>query len=249
MQFNSYCRKKVYAGIIMKDESIKTANDILLVETDVDSSRPLNETTIATAHHVFVTLGENWVKMKGVSHKKIDFDITQTLLDSESIYGVTSNKIHLVVKSNDSEGQPIPANAFKPTFDYIDQDGLRIFKIHVDFFEDYSPLIKHCELDSSVMFLNSDGSHSDEVKRITENGNILDFASPFKFTSLRNEFILNDHRIVFDYDYTCHISLPRRQVPGEDECQPIARDPCQSAGCVKVRLVNSHWLRTVEAVL
>ena len=247
MQFNSNCRKKVYAGIIMKDESIKTANDILLVETDVDSDRPLNETTIATAHHVFVTLGD--FKTEVSSNKMIDFDITQTLLDSESIYGVRTNKIHLVVKSNDSEGQPISSNAFKPTFDYIDQDGRRTFKIHVDFFEDYSPSIKHCDLDASVMFLNSDGSHSDEVKRRTENGNILDFANPFIFTSMRNEFIFNDHRIVFVYDYTCHINFLPRQVRGDDQCQPTARDPCQTAGCVKVRLDHAHWSRTLETLL
>ena len=242
--FSQICFDRELAGIVMRDQARQTTNQIRLVRTDDD-------TTIATIPHAFETLA----KVRSLSKHMIDFDFTKTLAASSKV-GQT-NKIHLEVVSSDGDGHSIPAVAFKPTFDYIDPDGRRVIKIHVDYFEDYAPVIKFCDLDSSVEFLNSDGSYSDQVKRkVNEAGKITTAISPVKITSMKNEFIFKNHQIEFDYDPLCHIKLPRTRRNGE--CLPTERDPCHSAGCVKVvpwsraylqdhgntirsRVGHSHW--------
>ena len=239
------CGNRRLAGIVLKDQSRQTTNQIRMVKTDDD-------TTISTIPHAFATLGQ----VRTSSKHMVDFDLSKTLTASSK--RLQTNKIHLEVLSSDEDGHSIPAVAFKPTFDYIDPDGRRIIKIHVDYFEDYAPVIKFCDLDSSVEFLNSDGSYSDQVKRkVNEEGKITDAVSPVKITSMKNEFIFQDHQIEFDYDPLCHINLP--QTPRHGECLPTERDPCHSAGCVKVvpwsrryledhgntvrsRVEHSHWL-------
>ena len=217
------CTNSRLAGIVMKDQSRRTTNQIRMVKTD-------DNTTIATIPHAFPTLGD----VRRSSQKMFDFDLTPTLTDSSK--GLQTNKIHLEVVSSDEKGHSIPAIAFKPTFDYIDPEGRRMIKVHVDYFKDYAPVVKFCDLDSSVEFLNSDGSYSDQVKRKVKQGKTTDAISPVKLTSMTNEFIFKNHQIEFDHDPLCHINLlqPRRRSGWGTECLPTERDPCHTAGCVKV---------------
>ena len=94
------CTNSRLAGIVMKDQSRRTTNQIRMVKTD-------DNTTIATIPHAFPTLGD----VRRVSQKMFDFDLTPTLTDSSK--GLQTNKIHLEVVSSDEKGQSIPAIAFK----------------------------------------------------------------------------------------------------------------------------------------
>ena len=245
MKISEFCRLKRYAGIVFKDRSRKTTNNIRLVKAEDGS-------VIATIHHLFATLN---LKVESNSQNLIDFDVTETV--TESSYDLQTKKIHLEVESFDEEGNSVPAIAFKPTFDFIDPDGSRWIQIHVDYFEDYAPSIEYCDLFLYVEFLNSDGSYSTQVKRkLLKNGKIKqnDTAiGPIKMTNLRNEFILNDHTIVLEHDPFCHMKLlpnikgslshhrkamrfgaQQSMAMESGDCLPTERDPCQSAGCVKV---------------
>ena len=151
-----------------------------------------------------------------------------------------SNTIHLELDSFDGEGKSISATAFKPTFDYIGLDGRRIIKIHVDYFGDYAPVIEHCDLELNLEFLESDGSKSVQVKRkISKDGKTVNIDGLLKMRSMKNELTYNGHTISVEHDPFCYISLPMHQgmhqgsENGENGLL-TERDPCQSAGCVKV---------------
>ena len=193
--YNSLCRQRTLAAIVVKNGTLKTRNSLQIVNLT-------NGSISANVSNVFVTIG---LKM-GISKRIFDFDLNQALTNSS--HDLQTSQAHLRVVSSDQDGSPIPANAFKPTLDYIDLDGRRTIKIHVDYFEEYSPEVNFCYLDSAVEFLKSDGTYSDQVKRkVNTTGKTTNVTSPFRITTTKNEFIFKNHSISVDYDPSCHITV------------------------------------------
>ena len=254
LQSSMFCTEKRYAGIIFKDKSMKTKNNIRLVKTEDDS-------TIATIPHLFATLG---IGVDHLSKLMQDFDLTDHL--KESSYEVETNRVHLEVDSFDENGDSIPPITYKPTFDYFESSEKRTIKIHVDYFEDYAPEIESSALELYVEFFNSDGRPSNQVKRrvIKENGDIKERPlanAPVRIKGNdRTEFIYKTHIIAVKLDPQIFLnSMPGTQQQtntngawrlgekeedwtGGEDCLPTARDPCQSAGCVKVVPWNIKYL-------
>ena len=191
----------IMAAITVKNDTKQTTNNIVIQQAA--GTRQL--TTLATISNAFVTLG-----IQGqTSEKPFYFDLTEEIL---GLSGVDPKNLDLVVASFDFEGNSIPANAFKPTLNYIAADRSQAIYIQVDYFDQYARVIDFCHLNSTVEFLNSDGSYSDQVKRKVDNSReTTNVTSPFTITTTKNEFILNDYQIDIGYDPFCHITVSRKQ--------------------------------------
>lgn len=91
---------------------------------------------------------------------------------------------------------------------YLADERRESINILVDNFVQYAPVIKSCYLNSTVEFLNSDGSYSDQVKRIVKkDGKTTDVKGPFNIITTKNQFILDDYQIDIGYDPFCHITV------------------------------------------
>ena len=229
-QFANLCTEKRYAGIVYKDRSKTTTNNIRLVNTEDNS-------TISTIEHVFVTQA---MKVATLAKHIRDFDLTDHL--TKASYEVETNKVHLEVESFDENGDSIPAIAYKPTFDYVDANSTRWIKIHVDYFEDYAPEIVYSDLSLFLEFYTSDGSYSDQVKgvKIDKDGTIVETDivanAPVAISHFKYQFSFQDHIFTVRRDPLALLSpMSEHQRDGAaEDCLPTERDPCHGAGCVKV---------------
>ena len=197
------CNNKTYAAIVLKDRSIRTQNNMTVLRID-------NGTNLANISNVHATPVVHGVQIS----KPFDFDLTFSMINCGpqnrlcSLYDLNTNMLHLEIKSKDMNGNSILPTAYKPTFNFIDYEGKRTTKIHVEYFQDYAPKTELCGLHTDIEFINSDGTYSDQVQRVVNNGGVTKKVhSPFKITSTKNEFFYDNHQIEFNYDPFCHVTV------------------------------------------
>ena len=83
-------------------------------------------------------------------------------------------------------------------------------KIFVEEFSSYIPEVKFCDLDSTVEFLNRDGSYSKAVT-LGPQGPVVE--SPFKILKSSNIFVYNSRKgkskssINIGYDPSCNLHV------------------------------------------
>ena len=99
-------------------------------------------------------------------------------------------------------------DTFKPISEYVTADGVKKLKIFVEELSSYIPEVKFCDLDSTVEFLNRDGSYSKAVT-LGPHGPVV--KSPFKILKSSNIFVYKSRRrkpsINIGYDPSCHLHV------------------------------------------
>ena len=143
-----------------------------------------------------------YIKQNGDDLNEYLYDVTNRIEEGKP--DPLDKTLHFEMsRYEDLDGNPLPIeDTYKPTATYRKADtNHHVMRLHVEHIAKYSPVIVHCHIHSSVEFLNSDGSYSDQVT--LESGDKI--TGEYPITKLRNKFLVSDTSITIGYQPSCHL--------------------------------------------
>ena len=191
------CGDRVLVSVLPRTTNKLTSNNIIITGTTRTG-------VTVTIENAFVTMEKPW---------PYDDDFTKRnplLIDvTEYTTNMDLNTLDFQVKSYDENGTEVD-NVFKPISEYVSPNGTRQLKIFVDQFSSYPPVMRFCNLDTTVEFLNRDGTYNQEVYQAYNQGNETvnrNVSNPVEIISRSNTFGYNGTTINIGYDPSCHVRV------------------------------------------